>query len=150
MICWSTGLNLRNSLKSAKASDRIIWSSRSPAVTVIVAFGSVVRPPIAEFSILGILRCLRAGGGRLCEVRGGQRGLPCGGAKRVRPVGSADSWWRENACGVLTFQEPRAQRDRPHIEFCGFRRPQFRLQRCRRKTRNAVYVLEKIGRGERI
>jgi len=31
-----------------------------------------------------------------------------------------------------------------------FDRLQNRLQRCRRKTRNAVYVFEKIGRGERI
>jgi len=38
----------------------------------------------------------------------------------------------------------------PRIEPCGSDRPQFRLQRCRRKARNAVYVLEKIGRGERI
>jgi hypothetical protein len=40
--------------------------------------------------------------------------------------------------------------DRPHIELCGSDHLQNRLQRCRRKTRNAVYVLEKIGRGERI
>jgi hypothetical protein len=40
--------------------------------------------------------------------------------------------------------------DRPRIELCGFDRPQFRLQRCRRKSRNAAYVLENIGRGERI
>jgi len=36
------------------------------------------------------------------------------------------------------------------VEPCGFHRLQNRLQQCRRKTRSAVYVPEKIGRGERI
>ena len=36
------------------------------------------------------------------------------------------------------------------VELGGSNHLQNRLQRCRRKTRNAVYVLEKIGRGERI
>src|SRR5215467_8133112 len=93
--------------------------------------------------LLGLSMTLDARGTRLARYRG-RHGRDHRSDKRFtadRPSVSV---------GAMIIMSGRESRESAVVELQGSHRLQIPPHRCRRKTRNAVQVLENIGRGERI